>query len=136
MDPILSKEFQTEIQNYLKTLRKRMHEDPKDATEYDMSVTIMDMATGEIIASPYWSTRLDNEPQKLRCLHKNTSLVRRYIGSTFKPLLSLAAVLEYPNLLNLDTRKVHLYQRNGTNINFLGIKSRKNGGHRFGMAVI
>lgn len=128
LDPILSKEFQTEIQNYLKTLRKRMHEDPKDATEYDMSVTIMDMATGEIIASPYWSTRLDNEPQKLRCLHKNTSLVRRYIGSTFKPLLSLAAVLEYPNLLNLDTRKVHLYQRNGTNINFLGYKVKKGWG--------
>lgn len=118
LDPLLSKELQNDISNYLIDMKRVLAERKigKDENgrvynkvpnqikeEWDMSITVMDMATGDIIASPYWSTRLDNTDKKLLQTYKNTSLLRRYLGSTFKPLLALAAVQYDKNLLDFKS---------------------------------
>lgn len=114
IDPLLSREFENDIKAYVRLLPQLTSKDayghPKPKTqkkeEYDMSVTIMDMATGEVLATPFYTTMFDqkNYPDGLKLTTRNTALVRRSIGSTFKPMEALAAVLAVPSLLNLDTR--------------------------------
>lgn len=110
VDPLLSREFETEIQRYLKELRKEINNDPKKPKsqkkeQYDMSVTIMDLHTGEVLATPFYTDLFDHAdyPEALRMTIRNPSLSRRSIGSTFKPMVALAAVEASPTLLNMNT---------------------------------
>ena len=70
-----------------------------------MSVTIMDLHTGEVLASPFYTDLFDHAdyPEALRMTIRNPSLSRRSIGSTFKPMVALAAVEASPTLLNMNT---------------------------------
>lgn len=118
IDPLLSREFENEIISYVKALPQKTRSDvsgnrkpaSQKLEEYDMSVTIMDMATGEVLATPFYTTLFDKKdyPEELKRTTRNTSLVRRSIGSTFKPMVALASVLAVPSLLDLDT-KTHGY---------------------------
>ncbi|MBR5685226.1 MAG: hypothetical protein IKX18_03615 [Muribaculaceae bacterium] len=114
IDPLLSREFENEIKKYVAELPKMISPDkhgrikPKSQVkeQYDMSLTIMDMATGEVLASPFYTTLFDNNdfPEMLKLTTRNPSLNRRSVGSTFKPMEALPAVLSIPTLINLDTR--------------------------------
>lgn len=100
VDPLLSLEFENEMKQYLMTLKSNRSFRPMPKERFEMSITVMDMATGEILASPSVSDRKD-EDGIYAMASRNSSLVRRPIGSTFKPLLTLASVLTNPTLLDL-----------------------------------
>lgn len=131
IDPMLSKEFQGELRNYLISLRDNLKDSipsNQKRQEWDISLTVMDIATGNIIASPYWSTRLEEEKDYpvLQQSHKNTALLKRYIGSTFKPLLALACVCNTPSLINLNTTDGSYYKAlSKDSAVFLGNKVRE-----------
>jgi cell division protein FtsI/penicillin-binding protein 2 len=100
IDIIFSKSMQKELENYLNNSLRRYLEDSLE--DMEISMTVMNAATGEILAMPFASTK--QVPDAFIYNRKNPNLIRRYIGSTFKPLMTLAAVLTYPDLLNLNTK--------------------------------
>lgn len=114
IDPLLSREFEHEIKAYVealgKTISKSKPEFQKNE-QYDMSVTIMDLATGEVLATPFYTTLFDKEdfPEVLKLTTRNTALCRRSVGSAFKPMEALAAVLAVPSLIDLDTSNPKRY---------------------------
>lgn len=111
LDPFLSREFEIEIRNYLNKLLSNAKSNTKDfpknqkEAEFDISITIMDMATGQVLASPFYMSQFDKERKTddLKMTSRNVALSRRFLGSTFKPILSLAAVQSNPDLLDLNT---------------------------------
>lgn len=108
IDPLLSREFELEIKDYLAELKRKINaQKPARQVndEYDMSVTILDLATGEVLATPFYTTLFDNKdfPEMLKLTTRNTSLSRRSVGSTFKPMEALAAVMTIPSLLDMNT---------------------------------
>lgn len=121
IDPLFSQAFERELQGYLREVRNSFRA-PKNQRnqEFDISMTVMDLATGNVIATPYYTTRFDQDDisNKLRMAVRNPALTRRYIGSTFKPMITLASVLTNSNLMNLDTRGK--YRLNGDDAVFLG----------------
>ena len=139
IDPLFSKLFEDELKSYLHAVKKTIGTPKhikKGSEQYDISMTVMDMATGDIIATPYYTTRLDEIPEKLRMTTRNPALSRRFIGSTFKPMVALASVLTNPNLINLDTHgKYHLNGDDKT-ATFLGrnteMWARKSSSHWYG----
>jgi len=117
IDPLLSREFENEIKEYLSNLRAGISNDrnkPRSQTkeQYDMSVTIMDLSTGYVLASPFYTSLFDNNdlPDVLKMNTKNTSLIRRSVGSAFKPIVALASVMATPSLINLNTSSNSRYQ--------------------------
>jgi hypothetical protein len=116
LDPYLSKWLEEEIQQYVGFLRISFINGqigrPDD--RWEMSVTVIDMRTGAIIAMPYYRSEDEKLPFEVALSRKNPALTRRYIGSTFKPLLTLAAVQTEPNLINLNTVNNRMY---GLNLN-------------------
>lgn len=100
VDPLLSLEFEQEMKQYMNTLKETGSFTHVPGEQYEMSLTIMDMATGEILASPSVTDNPAADDKYLMGM-RNSSLVRRPIGSTFKPLLTLAAVISNPSLVNL-----------------------------------
>lgn len=102
IDPLLSKEFERELSDYLNQLNHRIR--AQRGQRWDISLTIMDMATGNILATPFVTRGNGQLSEKIVLTRKNPALERRYIGSVFKPMLSLAAVQTNPSLLHLNTR--------------------------------
>lgn len=110
IDPLLSLEFEKEIQKYLSELKGQIHAPSNQQhQQYDISLTVMDMATGEVLASPFYTTIFDPKdyPEELKMGVRNCALSRRYVGSTFKPMLALASVMANPRLLDLTTQGKH-----------------------------
>lgn len=114
IDPMLSLELENAITGFVHSLPGKLPAG-KPATQkneqYDMSVTVMDIATGEVLATPFYTTKFDpvDYPQQLKMTTRNVALSRRFVGSTFKPFVALAAVQANPGLLDLNTSgKVHL----------------------------
>lgn len=114
IDPMLSLELENAITDFVHSLPGKLPAG-KPATQkneqYDMSVTVMDIATGEVLATPFYTTKFDpaDYPQQLKMTTRNVALSRRFVGSTFKPFVALAAVQANPGLLDLNTSgKVHL----------------------------
>lgn len=108
IDPMLSREFEHEIKDYLQAVRKQLAGTKLKCQyneQYDISLTVMDLATGDILACPFYTTKFDNPdyPDILRLTTRNVALSRRYLGSTFKPFVAFSAVQANPNLLDLDT---------------------------------
>lgn len=135
IDPLLSREFENDIKAYLSNLRKTINgTKPLNQTreQYDMSVTIMDMATGHVLASPFYTTKFERSdfPDALRMTTKNTSLIRRSVGSTFKPMVALASVMATPSLIDLNTSGNSRYQgpadwrKEPTYVQFLGHRTK------------
>ena len=117
IDPLLSREFENEIKDYVAQIRETI-KNSKPASQvkeqYDMSVTIMDMATGEVLATPFYTTLFDNNdfPEMLKLTTRNAALTRRSVGSTFKPMVALPAVLTIPSLINMNTSSPSRYSAN------------------------
>ncbi|MBP5385899.1 MAG: hypothetical protein J6Y97_00770 [Prevotella sp.] len=127
IDPLLSKEFEHEVTNYVHHLQDAIGRGkPRRQTkeQYDMSVTIMDMATGQVLATPFYTSLFDFDdyPEAMKMTVRNTSLSRRSVGSTFKPLVALPAVLSNPNLLDMNTASPHRYHWDGksSDVDFFG----------------
>lgn len=144
IDPMLSREFEKELKQFTEEVRRTIDNDnakPRSQQNemYDISLTIMDMSTGDILASPFYSDKFkEGYPERMRITSRNPALSRRYLGSTFKPILALAAVQANPNLLNLDTRNNKHYLLGQANdpqcqAHFLGYKTgawaRKSSSH-------
>ncbi|MGN0230103.1 MAG: hypothetical protein ACI4BH_09870 [Muribaculaceae bacterium] len=123
IDPLLSKEFEDDL---IKSIYDARREIGDYKSEYDISLTIMDLATGNVLASPFYMTRFEKElsDESLQLITKNVSLRRRYIGSTFKPMLALAAVLSNSDLLSLNTPGMVSIQPGDEFVNFHGRKSK------------
>jgi len=139
IDPLLSREFENDIKEYLTKLRiaidtNRDKPKPQNQTRelYDMSVTIMDMATGHVLASPFYTTKFERSdfPDALRMTTKNTSLIRRSVGSAFKPMVALASVMATPSLIDLNTSGNSRYQgpadwnKNPAYVKFFGHRTK------------
>lgn len=115
LEPFLSREFEKEIKDYLKELQIMTKSNTvafplnQKEPEFDISITIMDMATGQVLASPFYLSQFDKELKKdeLQMTSRNVALSRRALGSTFKPLVGLASVLTRPDLLNLNTKGMY-----------------------------
>lgn len=106
LDPMLSLELEKAATDYIHQMQRTIKTPGcQKNQQYDISVTVMDMATGEVLATPFYTTKFDDKdyPEALKTTTRNVALSRRYIGSTFKPILAAAAVQANPNLLNLDT---------------------------------
>lgn len=123
IDPLLSKEFEDDLIKAITEARRGVGD---YKSEYDISLTIMDLATGNVLASPFYMTRFEKElsDESLQLITKNVSLRRRYIGSTFKPMLALAAVLSNSDLLSLNTPGMVSIQPGDEFVNFHGRKSK------------
>ena len=78
--------------------------------QYDMSVTVMDISTGQVLATPFYTSLFDFDhyPESMKMTVRNTSLSRRSVGSVFKPLVALPAVLSNPNLFGVDLKDAGL----------------------------
>lgn len=123
LDPMLSHEFEKEVKNYLYAVKRQIGT-PKhikrDSEQYDISLTVMDMATGDILASPYYTTRFDEIPEEMHITTRNPALTRRFVGSAFKPMVALASVLTNPSLLQLDTHGKYHLDESGDRATFFG----------------
>lgn len=115
LDPYLSKWLEEEMKVYINSLRSdfRARSIGRDDDRWEMSVTVLDMRTGDVIAMPYYRTEDEKLPRGVAMSRKNPALTRRYIGSTFKPLLTLSAVQTVPELLNLNTVGRRYYNYKG-----------------------
>lgn len=101
IDPLLSQQMEKELADYCHTLRKSGHFYSDD--QWELSLTMMDMATGCVVGAPYYRSTDEGMDYDLTLGRKNPALMRRYVGSTFKPLVALAAVLTHPSLARLNT---------------------------------
>ncbi len=101
LDPMLSLQMEQELANYCKALKRsgRFYNDD----QWELSLTVMDMANGCIVAAPYYRSADQGVDYELAVSRKNPALMRRYVGSAFKPLVALAAVLTRPELAHLNT---------------------------------
>lgn len=121
LDPYLSKWLEEEMKTYTNSLRRSIG---RADDRWEMSVTVIDMRTGAIIAMPYYRSEDENIPLEVAMSRKNPALTRRYIGSTFKPLLTLAAVQTEPNLINLNTVNNRMYGLNENGAEMFGFPVR------------
>lgn len=115
IDPLLSVAFEQELRNYCENVLRKapdIHASPAD--QWELSMTVMDMATGQVIAAPYYRTEDSQVDYEVSIGRKNPALLRRYVGSAFKPLLALAAVQSQPALMSLST--IGKYSLDGASI--------------------
>lgn len=121
VDPLLSKDLEKSMKEYIGKLKDRMGR--ISGERWEMSVTVMDMATGNILASPS-VTDIHSSDEKLLMTTRNSSLIRRPVGSVFKPLLTLAAALTNPSVLDLSSAgKTMLESNNSGKGVFLGCRT-------------
>lgn len=95
---ILSKYLEQQIKAKVASLNKDKTFCLRPDDVFEMSVCLMDIATGEIIAAPFYSNEFEKNNIDEIANQRNFNLARHDIGSTFKPLISLAAYLKYPSL--------------------------------------
>jgi len=104
IDPILSMVMEHELEAYARELRtSALKRGFYGDDQWELSLTVMDMATGEVLAAPYYRSNDRHLDADLALARKNPALTRRFIGSTFKPLVALAAVLADRRLDTLST---------------------------------
>lgn len=122
LDPYLSKWLEEEIKQYVDSLRSSFTNQRIGNTDdrWEMSVTVVDLRTGGIIAMPFYRNEDEKLPFEVALSRKNPALTRRYIGSTFKPLLTLAAIQAEPELINLNTVSNRIYGLNGDDAEMFG----------------
>ncbi len=102
IDPMLSMVMERELEDYAHELMRNQQKFYDD-DQWELSLTVMDMATGKVIAAPYYRSADRYVDEALAVSRKNPALTHRFIGSTFKPLVALAAVLTRPELARLST---------------------------------
>ena len=112
LDPLLSMEMERELERYATTLKSKGQFYKDD--QWELSLTVMDMATGEVIAAPFYRSSDKGVDDDIAMSRKNPAFTRRFIGSTFKPLVALAAVLTKPQLAHWSSEgQYHLQGNDG-----------------------
>lgn len=101
IDPLLSMVMEKELRQYGRQLAAKSGFHKND--QWELSLTVMDMATGAIVAVPYYRSTDQGIDDRMAIARKNPALIRRFVGSSFKPLVALAAVLTNPRLAHLST---------------------------------
>ncbi len=120
IDPLLSMTMEQMLEKYYKDkLSNAYPRNGRGKNEFELSVTVMDMATGQVLAAPYYSTADIGLSEDVAMERKNPALVRRYIGSTFKPLLATAAALTCTDLANY-TPSATDFSRSGDDCTLFG----------------
>lgn len=123
IEPVFAQAFERELEQYLGQV-KRSYTKPahQKKQEYDISMTVMDISTGEVVASPFYTTHFESRdfPEDLKMAVRNPALSRRFVGSTFKPMIALAAGLTNDNLLSLNTQQNRAYSSDGHSASFFG----------------
>ena len=128
---ILSKLLEDEIRNYINTnlLPKSIGTDD----EFQMSITLMDISTGEIIAAPFYSNRFSHRRAVAETERRNFNLIQHHIASAFKPLLAFTAVAKYPNLRDFRLFNFRFIDENNSYL--IGYNITPSYGHRNGMRI-
>lgn len=101
IDPYLSKTLEDELKLYVSNVLIGNGVQLREGEKVEMSISLINSATGEILAAPSYSTLRINPAYQLE--RKNPNTQRRFIGSCFKPLMTLAATQVYPDLLTKTT---------------------------------
>jgi hypothetical protein len=88
------------LENQLKSQVKELYNEFKltKTDNFEMSMCLMDIGTGEIIAAPFYSNAFEREGVDVLNELRNFNLIRGDIGSTFKPIITLAAALKFESL--------------------------------------
>ena len=81
VDPMLSLEFEREMQRYCETVLMPQSFAKSDDI-WEMSLTVMDMATGNVIAAPFYCSANRGISEEIAASRKNPALMRRYVGSS------------------------------------------------------
>lgn len=125
----LSKYLENKIKDFVKNeLVKNPIYNKTSYDVFEMSMCLMDISTGELIAAPYYSNEFEKNNINELVDTRNFNLVRHDIGSTFKPLMSYAAYLRYPELSGFSLFNNHTnYNSMEGTCNILGYSTRKYG---------
>lgn len=99
---ILSKFLEQKIKESVSSLAKNKKFCQRPDDVFEMSVCLMDIATGEIIAAPFYSNEFEKNNLDEVVYQRNFNLAKHDIGSTFKPLISFAAYLKYKSLSDFE----------------------------------
>ena len=121
LDPYLAKTLENELGKYVHEILlkdKTLH----TSENIEMSISLINSATGEILAAPSYSTQKVNTALMLE--RKNPNTQRRFVGSCFKPLMTLATVLMYEPLLNMKL-KTEMWQKQQCNEKMIKDKNNK-----------
>lgn len=102
LDPVLGLYLQEELVSYAQHLVETFPSLDTTRGCIELSVTVMDMATGAVLAMPYYRTGEYLLNREIRLSRKSPAMIRRYIGSTFKPLLTLGVALANPEVLDYN----------------------------------
>lgn len=92
INPLLTKCIENELKLKAKQLKNQY---PKDIIQ--ISMALMDVKTGELLAAPYYSTEFADKNFNFNEV-KNYNFTKHFIGSTFKPLISNAASVVFPKI--------------------------------------
>jgi len=130
-NPFLSKYLENEMKKYYENTLKSKAVDENQADEFQISVCLMDIATGEIIATPFYSNRMKDMNLDIVAEVPNYNFTNHDFGSAFKPLLAFAVVKRFPSLKDFnflignDYSKDFLQNKEGKNLGaqMLGYKT-------------
>lgn len=100
LNPLLSKYLENELKYYLSSVQRQIGSTPGFHDVFEISMTLIDNKTGEVIAAPFYSTEFNSSPADELTEIKNFNFENHFIGSTFKPLLANAASIKFPSLRN------------------------------------
>jgi hypothetical protein len=136
-DALQAKYYEDIFRNILvPSFQKRFGKDVN--TSYEINLTLIDLATGSIVAAPFFNSSFSDRKIEDLLSKTNYNLSSSYeIGSTFKPIITGAAVLNYPSLLDYQFRDGLTYnavntQKNIYRVDGFDIKWRvKNPGQYF-----
>lgn len=126
-NPALSVFLESEIMNYVRALKSTssIAKDKDDIVE--MSMCVMDSKTGEILAAPFYGNYFKINNVNETTDRRNFNLELHDIGSTFKPLLYLAAAVKYPEIKNFELNNSETSAPNPTKV--IGYHTEKFGYH-------
>jgi hypothetical protein len=100
IDPILSQALEKELEQYGRTFTSA---GLANNEHFEISICLVNTATGEIMAAPYYNYTTAPLTPERKIAKRNPNMIRRYIGSCFKPVMTLASTQLYPELINLTT---------------------------------
>ena len=95
---ILSKYLEKEIKVYVNELYNDSNYKKRSDDIFEMSVLLMDISTGEVVAAPFYSNVFEKNNIDEYAEQRNFNLIKHDIASTFKPLISFAACLKFKSL--------------------------------------
>lgn len=97
---LLSKYLENQLKVFVKdSLSKRIYKKYPDDV-FEISMSLVDIATGEVIAAPFYGNEFGRNNQDELTHVRNFNFIRHDIGSTFKPLLAFTCALKFPYLAN------------------------------------